>query len=552
MEQRKGEIHATLLYLSGSPRQIGRTHGAAARAAGALECVKFFGDFLDHAFRFQVRGSAARLSRNFFRRLVGEEIEKSFIDKIPRRYRESLEGFSEGSGLPLQQLLRAYVMPDVYAYLLGRRFLWFRTPPMEPIVVGCTSGVGFSDPKAREGLIHLRNLDYPSGSEWASFPTIAEYAPDDGQRYVSVTSLGVETAGITAMNEAGLTLSLHMNYSRCVSTGGLPVVAMGHEVIRQATTLDAAIRILGSFPKGGGWSVVLTSFKERNAVVAEFDSKRFSLRGLDRNFLAATNHFLDPELQTHEYWITPGRKLDSEARLRRLTELLSSGNPPLNSSRAAKILADSRDPFLERDRSFGNTISQAHTVSSVVLDPAERILYIACGAPPVSKRAFRAYRCFSLSLYSDHAIEGESQGPKMEAREWYAKAYDAYFPKNDLLTAEDCLRQATALESTESLYWFMLALVQMKRQDFHAATRSLEEAQRVPDIHYRTSQCTLFLARLLDLSQKRREAIEIYKTLGRDPLWGPRARRGMRRAFSLRDVQRVVLDFMIGDAIDRS
>lgn len=540
----------TLLHLSGTPRQIGRAQGAAARAAGALDCVRFFAGFLDAVFRFQPSGSLNRLGRNIARRLVRETVERLFIDKIPKRYRETLEGFSEGSGLPLGDLQRAYVMPDVYAYLLGRKFNWPRKPPLPQVGFGCTAAVGASVRKTGRGLLHARNLDFPGGEAWTSFPAIIEYAPEDGQRYVSITSLAVPTAGVTAMNEAGLTLSLNMNYSRGVSTSGVPVVAIGHEVIRRAATLEEALQILNSFPKGAGWTLTLTSHRERNAVVAEFDAEGFSIRGLEKGHLVCTNHFLDPELAGREYWITPGRKIDSEARYLRSKELLAEDSIPTDPQRMAGILSDSHDPHLKRERAYGCTISQVHTVSSVLFEPEAGRIYVASGPPPVSKHSFVAYCCFPGPLQTDATIEGETHDAKTEARAIYAQAYELYFPKDNLLASEERLRRCTELDPTESLYWFMLGLVQMKRRNFERALHSLEEARKVPETGHRQAQFSLYHAHLLDLLGRREEAKAFYQTLGKNPIFGLPARGGVRRPWKSRNVRRLILDFMIGDAVD--
>ncbi|MFH1263068.1 MAG: C45 family peptidase [Pseudomonadota bacterium] len=549
MEQRKGARAVALLHLSGSPRQIGRTHGSAARAAEALECIRFFGTFLDLVFRFRVPGSLSRLARGIARRGIAEAVERPFIEKIPVRYRETLEGLAEGSGLPADLVLRAYVMPDVYAYLLAKRFTWGRPAQLAGAGWGCTTAVAFSNARAREGLLHARNLDFPGGTRWSDFPAVVEYAPEGGQKYLSVTSLGVETAGVTSMNEAGLTLAINMNYSRRVTTEGIPILSIGHEVIRRAGTIDEAIAIVRDYPKGAGWTFTLTSHRERKAAVVECDAKQFGVRWMADEPLVCTNHFLLSDVASQEYWISPGRKLDTEARYARCRDLLSKPTP-IDPLRMAEILSDSCDRTGERESGFGGTVAQVHTVSSVVFEPAERRFHLACGSPPVSKEPFHAHRCFGSPFRLGLTRPADAEDAAARGRRAYHDAYETYFPGGDLLEVERHLREASDAAPEEGLYLLMLSVVQGMRGDFEAAEHTIRRGRALPEAGYPAARTAFTHARILDAGRKRSEAIEVYRTLATDPAFGEQARKGIRRPFARREFQRLILDFTVGDAID--
>src|SRR5581483_10850129 len=88
----------------------------------------------------------------------------------------------------------------------------------------------------------------------------------EGLAYVAVTALGIHAPGITAFNEAGLTLAVHQLTFDDVQSSGTPMPIISAEVIRNARTIDDAIAIIRSFPRAGGWAYVLSRGRDRAVV----------------------------------------------------------------------------------------------------------------------------------------------------------------------------------------------------------------------------------------------------------------------------------------------
>ncbi|MFH1018657.1 MAG: C45 family autoproteolytic acyltransferase/hydrolase [Pseudomonadota bacterium] len=538
-----------LLQLSGSNQEMGRAHGSALKKAGTARALDYYSEFLTNVLSFQPLHSWDRSLRRAFRWIVGETVEQAFVESVPSRYREQAVGFSEGCGVPTERILRARVMPDVYSYLLAQRFRLFRPHGIDFLNFGCTSFAWAGSKEAEIPILHARTLDYPGGEAWTDAPAVLEYAPPDSQRYVSVSSLGVDTAGITSMNEEGLTLSLHMNYSTRVSSRGAPVLVIGDEIMRRARSLGQAVDIAKSFRRGAAWSFLISSLREKNAVVLESDADSLSVRSMKDGKLVATNHFLDPALARHEYWITPGRRMDSRARYERMSKLLAGeGSPTIG--KAVRFLRDSYDPVLNAERAFGSTISQVHTVSAVVFDPAHRTVFVAHGRPPAAKTEFKAFTCFPGPFETDAKLPAEPPGPTEDGRRSYALAHDAYFPSGNLEKAETYLRAGVGLIPGDALLRFMLGLVALKRERFGDARASLEKAMTLHETAYRKAQNRLYLARTLDLCGERGQALDLYRSLFEDSWFKREARRGAKKPWSLRENRKLVLDFTIGDAVE--
>jgi hypothetical protein len=539
------EIH--LLKLAGSDFEMGRAHGLALKQSGKLRALDFYSDFLFEVFRFQAPDPFTLSVRTAFRWWVGETIERAFVEAVPSAHRAMASGLSEGSGVPLGKILKAHAMPDVYSYLLARRSGLFPSPSPAAPAPGCTSFV-WGGPKDSEiPMLHARTLDFPGGEAWTDAPAIVECAPEGGQRYVYVTTLGVATGGITAMNEAGLTLSLHMNYSKRVSSRGVPVVVIGDEIMRRAGSLTQALDILRSFPRSAGWSFLISSHREKEAAAVEMDASSISVRPMKGRFLVMTNHFLDPDLAAHEYWITPGRAIDTRARYDRISQLLSGEAGPPTLEKAVRFLRDSYDPNLHAERTFGSTVCQVHAVSAVVFDPSHQRILVGAGRPPLPKSEFRAYSCFPGPFPTDFKIGAE---PANDHRRRFALAHEAYFPSGDLKRVEGLLSEALAMSPNDAMCWSMLGLTQLKAVRLDSARKSLEKALSLEETPYRRAQNRLYLARTLDLSGDRATALSLYTELAGDPWCTRQAREGARRPWNLRRNRGVVLDFTVGDAVE--
>ena len=547
------KIRPYLLRLVGTPKEMGRAHGVAVREANALGCIFFYGRLLDHIFCFQLRNSLEKKIYSGIRWFVEQTLEKRLIQQIPTRYREAIQGFSEGSGVPLEVVLKAYVMPDAYTFLLSLKHKYSFFPSLEQTPLGCSALVTTGYDSQRIPFLHGRNLDFPGGQKWSDFPAIIEYQPHDGQKYVTVTTLGVDTAGVTATNEAGITISLNMNYSRHVQSQAVPIVIIGHEIMRRAKSLKDAIEILESFPRSGGWSYVISSYREKNAIAVEMDASELQLRGLQNNHLVCTNHYSFPTLLSHEYWITEGRKIDSQTRHKQASQMVRNTNGRVDIPQLAKILGDSYDPLLGKERSFGYTISQVHTVSSVIFDPQDRRVYVACGLPPVAKQDYLAFELFPGPFQKDWILKGSPKDDAMKARFHYARAFESYFPAQDLEEVARHLEIATSLMPEESLYWSILSIVLAKVRKIRDAKITMQKTLEIRETAYRENQNRLYFARILDLCRERNSALEQYRFVAEQSphsLFRKAALRGLRTPWSSAKLQRLVIDFTIGDFVE--
>ena len=116
-------------------------------------------------------------------------------------------------------------------------------------------------------LIIGRNLDYQLNGFFDAHPTVAYHEPTDGtQAYVSIGSAGLHTPSLTAFNQSGIYLAVHMVPTNETSFSGVPVFFTSSEVISKARTLDEAIAIFRRAHPTAGWTFVLASIHEKRVV----------------------------------------------------------------------------------------------------------------------------------------------------------------------------------------------------------------------------------------------------------------------------------------------
>ncbi len=545
-------MNVHLIRLSGTPHSIGETHGKAAKDAEALGALMFFGEFLEHLVKFPVRGRNAQRLRKWLYPLVESTAERRLIEQIPNRYREMADGFSSSSGLPLPLIEKAYVMPDLFSYFLGRSRDSFFSHILKGFGLGCTSFAVTPSQGNSSTILHGRNLDYPGGDRFGNHPAIIEYHPVDGQKYCAATALGIDGPGISGMNESGITLALHMNYSKRVTLSSTPVVVIGHEIIRQATSLKEAVEIARQYEIGSGWSFVLTSARENNAVVLEEDSKDFELRGLVDRHLICTNHYVSESLRKHETWHSPGKEMDSNARMNRVKRFLT----PEKIERfgfldAMELLSDSEDDLLGKEKGFVNTVCAADTLLSVVFDAGKQVVCLAQGPCPVSKNAFGVFSVFPGPFWKETIAPKKKpeELQKDRARREYVQASQAYFPAHDLPRVERHLKKAIDQDPEDDLYWGCLGVIQLKTGQLKEARSSLEMALQKPLTPYRAAHHQLFLGRALDLLGERNEAREAYKSVENSGSFRREALLGARKTWKRKYNSKVFLDFTLGEGI---
>lgn len=523
--------------------------------------VPFFATYLESVL--QKNSPVAKLS-NVLRWATHRWVTRRLEENLPRDFYEATLALARTSGLQPETLLKAYLMPETFLWLIGQYHSVLGTGRASglgaPPSLGCTSAVVRSPLSST--MLHGRNFDYFGVEHWDKNATVVFYHPDDGIDYVAVSSAGILGGGITAMNAAGLTLVVHQHFLDEFDLEGVPVGYAGDKVMRHAHTIEEAVAILRDHPPVAGWTYVMTEGDTGRAAIFEVAPGRenfYTIPSTQHQFGYA-NVYWGANLADAEVDYYPQYRRANYARQERVTACLDElgmregGIKPVD---VAGVLGDFVDPTTERRRLFGKSIANVNTVASVVFEPEHRRVWIGAGGSPTSKNWFIP---FSLDANDSHTGGPDlSATPFLPDRAWhhsahgqafelYRKACHRYWAGETDSRLLILIEHALALYPQEPNLHVLAGLLALRigrsKRAEGAFRRALEQVVNTA----RRAEIGLFLAWALDLQEQRGAAKYLYKRILKDDACDEptrkRARIGRWKRFTQSQAQGLPLDFV--------
>ena len=241
-EEARVEEHDGLrvVYLSGTPYELGRQHGEALRA--------------------EVRGSVAT-TLGYFRRYLKIPFIRSWLASwwlnrvwrqakpfVPRAYLEELRGLSDGAGVPLRELFRLHAIPD-------------RT-------YSCSSFAAWGSVTADGRLIHSRNLDWNIDVGIQRFATVFVVRPEGKHAFINLGWAGF-IGVLSGINGAQISIGQIGAETTEATYRGIPMIFLMRRVLEETSDLDAAARLIQEAPRTVGVNYVIADAKRRRAIAIE-------------------------------------------------------------------------------------------------------------------------------------------------------------------------------------------------------------------------------------------------------------------------------------------
>ncbi len=284
---------------------------------------------------------------------------------LPPDYEEGFKELAKAAGMSESEIMNALMLPDQVMWLMAK-LRDHKNVITLPNMFGCTSVIWNLN---HESTLHGRNLDYDVSGVWDISPLILHVVPKDGLAHVAITAMGLHANGITAFNEAGLTLSIHQLGLADTDNSGVAMPVISSEIIRHARTIDDAIQIIKSFPRSGTWAYVVSQGLDR--AVIETSSKDVEVRRSSDEFFFQTNHVYSQDLEKKQFAYSIGTYLDSFDRAERLSEFKRKyKNQKATPNKIISIISD------VNDRIAGGTIAKLDNIQSVVMNASQKSLWI--------------------------------------------------------------------------------------------------------------------------------------------------------------------------------
>lgn len=488
---------------------MGAQHGELVVQLGAWERVLAYYPTMTP---MMLRGTNDDRGLRWALRLLGPAFEaglRSLARHRPAAYRARSAAFFAAAGIDAR-MERYLFVTDLFQNIvglagrlglgdsLGRR-LADRIPP------ACTTLAVWGDASADGRLRHARNFDFPGMGLWELHPTVVFCEPDDGLRYGFVTTRGADVPGITAFNEAGLVVTAHTRLHRDVSFSATGVVDAAHDVIRRASTLAEATAVAKEHRWASAYGLAVSSGAERGALSLETAASHVAVvrpkEGAD--YLAVTNHYVDPDMASGEVTPSPGWRYSTVGRARSAErEALKGG---LSARDLEALLGSHEDPEEPgRWRAVGGVPAQGMSVQSVVIEPEDQVIRVSVGDCPTGKGPYVAVPWSWSGAHQETLLPAAGAHRRHAAAGGATEdAYACYLEACRLENAAtvDCdevltwLERAVARAPEEGTYRLMTGALLLKRLRVQAARHHFEAGVDAEPLGFVRAQLLLWACR---------------------------------------------------------
>lgn len=446
------ETHARLercgtvdvLELRGTPRERAEAKGRLLRDHLDPKVTDYFSfkvlDIVKDRSPLVVKGAE----------LVYNQIVRLMHRNAPRGISEELDAMAAAMGRDSIYLKRAVSLPDTAVLLNALGALKpFRSLP----AAGCTSVAR----KDGQRYLYGRNLDFAGAGIWDLHPLITIVSPPEATgelKHVVFGAHGVHFGGITGVNEAGISFAVHQNYMKSGSLNGVPMFYIGELVLREAKSLEEAVKLLDRYRPGPLWTFVLNDLKTGEAMAVESSGEHFAVRKMEGGIFAQTNHVMHQSVREDEF-ISLGTKLNSVYRMKlaleKLEEMRGSAVGP---GGLARILSYQEDA--DGELSAYHDVLKAHTIQTVLLSASggkpEKV-YLSADRAPTAAGKYAAFdwevlfsapkgpRAFEL-------VDFVKTPPEKRARQReIAEAFHTYFDQHRFTDAAKLLEGHASLDA---------------------------------------------------------------------------------------------------------
>ncbi len=241
------ENRITVLYVSGSPYEMGYEHG---RLLGP-QVHQTIQDVMKGAQRLLPKAlrNSELLSTREKREIINALLDKAWAGLArytPKEDLEEMAGLSAGSGIPLQVIHRVHAIPD-----LGE--------------TSCSALIA-RDSATRDGHFYqLRILDYGANFNLQRRPLITVYRPANANAFVNIGWIGF-VGVISGMNEKGVALSeIGFGDPPAETLHGMPMPFLLKNVLRYANNAPEGETLVRAAPRTNSYIYFLGD-KDRDAI----------------------------------------------------------------------------------------------------------------------------------------------------------------------------------------------------------------------------------------------------------------------------------------------
>ncbi|PJZ76817.1 acyl-CoA--6-aminopenicillanic acid acyltransferase [Leptospira neocaledonica] len=528
-----------VIQLKGSQEEMGRQFGEIMNAIGQFEPIF---DFYPVMARNLLLGSLPRNNRNFLAKgatsllvnWMSRRMKKHRPSEFSTRTIAALTAAGRSAKLE-KELFTMDSFQNSVGFLGAIQLLpelAHMSPGRSPqMIPACTSVAVWGEQSQDGKLYHARNFDFPGVEVWDKRPIVVFCTPEKGLRYGYIACRGADVPGITAFNEAGLTIAFHTRFHKKIGFNGLGVIDFGHKIISEARSIEEAVSIAKKHKINSTWGLIVTNHKEKGPKAAIIETNYGNVDvvypNLGKDHIVNTNHYQSEKLQEGEIMAAPVFYHHCISRFDRAEQLLSSQKKKKGTSVVdlQNLLDDTIDCSSGEVRTMGSTIRQITSVKSVVMSAEARKIFVSVGTAPTSSGPYMeipmawgepGYKLLDLS--DSKKGKGKkvpkSKNPKEGSAILHYKKAMLINDDPGMGGIDDILLELQKaneeFSGKDPSILFLEAILYLEKGNLNKASFLLEQAESLETSSFRKQQSALWLARTQSVLGKQKIADHFY------------------------------------------
>ena len=374
---------------------------------------------------FQALNSSERATFETVFKCIKNRYKKS----VKKSFIHELERLADGAGISRKKVIEATLMIEMSSYidaldvkmaqnkkkayielmsqcglrLASKGFINVIkkvTRPLSKLKMGCTGFVAGNEFTSGDEFLHGRNFDTGFLGVFDKYPVILRHTPNNGHTYMGISSAGLHySGGITGLNSKGISVSTHelrTTKVRTLYTATRPnnnrrrpgvrkrtkygVIApyMANIIVKEASSIDEAIKLIKSYGHFGAWTFFISDSKTNEAASIEVSGDIVRVAMRRKGSLSQANHFRHPDTAKYNFEYSINKSLESRARISHVEESLRNSKGSIDAQWGIDMLSGHVDHYMGL-RSFGRTVSKVYTSMSLVIDSSNNELWFSLG-----------------------------------------------------------------------------------------------------------------------------------------------------------------------------
>ncbi len=172
------------------------------------------------------------------------------------KFKKNISAYAEGLNLPVAHVMTILLIPEI----MSCSTKWAPSLPVFTLQ-GCSSF--FTHDEDFESPIHGRILDSAFFNSFDKYERAILYHFNNGPKIFSYSTAGLPYPSLTAMNELGITISLHHKFSSDFYISGTPIFEIIFQILQLCQTKKDVLSYLQNVTSISSWGLYI-SFKDND------------------------------------------------------------------------------------------------------------------------------------------------------------------------------------------------------------------------------------------------------------------------------------------------